>query len=237
MQEAPVRSSIVLIGVAGGSGSGKTTFARMLQANLKENFCGILAQDSYYRDRSKEFDRDGGKVNFDHPDAVEFPLMIEHLEKLKSNQDISVPQYDFVAHKRLEEHFIFVWRPVVILDGTLILSQPGLRGLLDFAYYIDTSEEIRFQRRLYRDVRERGRTPDGVQQQFNSQVRPMHDLYVEPTKTIADRVISGEKSFGPVLNEIVFGLNKKKKCNLVTFFRRRRNASGSAVHELLTERH
>jgi uridine kinase len=199
-------SSVVLIGVAGGSGSGKTTFARMLQANLSENFAGILAQDSYYRDFSKQFDHDGGKVNFDHPDAIEFSLMAEHLAQLKKNQDVIVPQYDFVTHSRRSDQCLFVCRPVVILDGTMILSQPSIRSQLNFAFFIETSEEVRFQRRLYRDVRERGRTAEGVKEQFDRQVRPMHDLYVEPSKELADRVISGEKSFGPVIHEIVFGL-------------------------------
>jgi uridine kinase len=211
-------SSVVLIGVAGGSGSGKTTFARMLQANLSENFAGILSQDSYYRDLSKQFDKDGGKVNFDHPDALEFSLLTENLKSLKRNQDIIIPQYDFVTHSRRSDLCLFVCRPVVIIDGTMILSQPEIRSLLNFAFFIDTSEEVRFQRRLYRDVRERGRTSEGVKAQFDSQVTPMHNLYVEPSKKIADRVISGEKSFGPVIQEIVFGL-KGRPFNLVAHSR------------------
>lgn len=201
-------SSVVLIGVAGGSGSGKTTFARMLQANLSENFAGILSQDSYYRDLSKQFDKDGGRVNFDHPDSLEFSLLAEHLRGLKRNDDVIVPQYDFVTHSRRTDLCLFVCRPVVILDGTMILAQPEIRSLLNFAFFIDTSDEVRFQRRLYRDVRERGRTPEGVKEQFDTQVRPMHNLYVEPSKKLADRVISGEKSFGPVIQEIVFGLKR-----------------------------
>lgn len=204
-------SSVVLIGVAGGSGSGKTTFARMLQANLSENFAGIIAQDSYYKDLSKQFDRDGGRVNFDHPEALEFSLMAEHLRQLKRNEDIIMPQYDFVTHSRRTDICLFVCRPIVIIDGTMILSQPEIRAQLNFAFYIDTSDEVRFQRRLYRDVRERGRTPEGVKQQYESQVRPMHDLFVEPSKESADRVISGEKSFGPVINEIVFGLKNQNQ--------------------------
>jgi len=211
MAEESILSSVVLIGVAGGSGSGKTTFARMLQANLSENFAGIIAQDSYYRDLSKQFDKDGGRVNFDHPDSLEFSLLANHLNQLKKNQDVIIPQYDFVTHSRRTDLCLFVCRPIVIIDGTMILSQPEIRDQLNFAFFIDTSDEVRFQRRLYRDVRERGRTPEGVKQQFDSQVRPMHDLYVEPSKTLADRVISGEKSFGPVINEIVFGLKNQNQ--------------------------
>ncbi len=209
-------SSIMVIGVAGGSGSGKTTFARMLETNLKENFCGLLSQDSYYRDLSAQFDRDGGNVNFDHPDSLEFPLLEEHLRQLKANQDIYIPKYDFVNHKRMPEPYLFACRPVVIIDGTLILAQPKIREQMDFAFYIDTSEEVRFQRRLYRDVRERGRTPMGVTDQFINQVKPMHDLFVDPSQSLADRVISGEKSFGPVIHEIVFGLKGQKSASLGT---------------------
>jgi uridine kinase len=208
MAEKEIDSSVVLIGVAGGSGSGKTTFARMLQANLSENFAGIIAQDSYYRDMSKQFDRDGGRVNFDHPDSIEFALLANQLKQLKKSEDVIVPQYDFVTHSRRSETCLFICRPVVILDGTMILSQPEIRSQLNFAFFIETSEEVRFQRRLYRDVRERGRTPEGVKEQFDNQVRPMHDLFVEPSKKNADRIISGEMSFGPVIQEIVFGLKR-----------------------------
>src|SRR6202012_4386148 len=130
---------------------------------------------SYYRDFSKQFDKDGGKVNFDHPDALEFSLLAEHLRALKRNEDVIVPQYDFVTHSRRTDLCLFVCRPVVILDGTMILSQPEIRSQLNFAFFIDASDEVRFQRRLYRDVRERGRTPEGVKQQYDNQVRPMHN--------------------------------------------------------------
>jgi uridine kinase len=206
----PIHSSVLIIGVAGGSGSGKTTFSRMLQANLGEHFCGILHQDSYYRDMHEYFDRDGGKVNFDHPDSIEFELVVKHLKELRLGHDLSVPTYDFATHRRLAEVKHFPFRPVVILDGILILTQSELRPLLDFAFFIETGEDLRFQRRLARDVKERGRSPDGVKQQFVSQVKPMHDLFVEPSRRFADRIISGEKSLGPVIDEVVFGLKQNR---------------------------
>ncbi len=202
----PKTSSVLVIGVAGGSGSGKTTFARMLQANLGESFCGLLHQDSYYRDMHEYFDKDGGRVNFDHPDAIEFELLIRHIKELRAGNDIDVPIYDFTSHRRLMETSSFPCRPVLILDGILLLTQSDLRPLLDFAFFIDTQEDLRFQRRLQRDVRERGRTPDGVREQFFNHVKPMHDLFVDPSRKFADRVISGEKSFGPEIEEIVYGL-------------------------------
>lgn len=203
-------SAVLVIGVTGGSGSGKTTFARMLQANMGDNFCGMISQDSYYRDISL-FVRETGRVNYDHPDSIEFDLMVRHLKQLKAGQDISVPIYDFVSHQRSEECRPFACRPVIILDGILLLTQSEVRSLLDFAFYIDTQEDLRFRRRLERDVRERGRTPESVRDQFMSQVKPMHDLYVEPSRRFADRVISGEKSFGPAIDEIVFGFKNPRE--------------------------
>lgn len=201
-------SSVLIIGVSGGSGSGKTTFARMLQANLGDHFCGILAQDAYYRDMHEYFDRDGGRVNFDHPDSIEFELMVKHLHALKNGKEVAVPIYDFATHRRLPETTPFPYRPVVIVDGILLLTQSELRPLFDFSFFIETQEDLRFQRRLQRDVRERGRTAEGVRAQFFGHVKPMHDLFVEPSRRFADRIISGEKSFGPVIEEIVFGLRK-----------------------------
>lgn len=191
------------MGVSGGSGSGKTTFARMIQANLSDEFCGWLSQDRYYRNVSPE-NRVG--VNYDHPDAIEFELMVDHLLALKTGRDVEVPMYDFTTHTRLTERKPFHCRPIIIVDGILLLTQPDIRSLLDFSFFIDTHEEVRFQRRLYRDVRERGRSPEGVREQFFAQVKPMHDHFVEPSRRYADRIISGEKSFGPVIEEIVFGL-------------------------------
>ncbi len=207
-------SSVIIIGVAGGSGSGKTTFGRMLQANMGEHFCGILSQDSYYRDMHEYFDRDGGKVNFDHPESIEFELLLRHLKELRRGNDISVPLYDFTTHRREMESKHFPFKPVVIVDGILLLTQSELRPLLDFAFFVEAEEDLRFQRRLARDVRERGRTPEGVRQQFMSHVKPMHDLFVGPSSRFADRIISGEKSFGPVIDEIVYGLRQKNLSSL-----------------------
>ncbi len=201
--------SVLVIGIAGGSGSGKTTFARLLGAHLGEGFCGILRQDSYYLDQSGLFDHDGGRVNYDHPESIEFSLMIEHLNQLKAGHDLKVPQYDFVTHKRLSTHEPFPCRPVIIVDGILILTQPALRDVLDVSIFVDTAEDLRFQRRLYRDTRERGRTAEGVKEQFFSQVKPMHDLFVEPSRDFAQRVISGEKSFGPEIEKLVYGLENR----------------------------
>lgn len=205
------RSSCLVIGVAGGSGSGKTTFTRMLQVHLGERFCGILHQDNYYRDLHQFFDRDGGAVNFDHPDSIEFELMIRHVRDLKSGQSIEVPRYDFATHRRLYETIHFPFKPVILVDGILLFTQSELRDLFDFSFFIDTDEDLRFSRRLYRDVRERGRTEEGVREQFIRHVKPMHDTFVEPSKRFADRIISGEKSFGPSIESVVYGLGLRNE--------------------------
>lgn len=199
--------STIVFGVAGGSGSGKTTFTRMLQAHLGEAFCGLLHQDNYYRDQHEQFDHDGGAVNFDHPDSVEFELMVEHVRRLKSGQPVDIPLYDFATHRRKSDTERFPCRPVLVVDGILLLAHKPLRDLFDFTFFIDTQEDLRFQRRLERDIRERSRTREGVREQFHRHVKPMHDLFVEPSKRFAQKIVSGEKSFGPVIEELIYGLN------------------------------
>lgn len=188
----------------------------MLQAHLGEEFCGSISQDNYYRDMSEQFDRDGGKVNFDHPDAIEFSLVCRHLQALKRGESIDLPLYDFATHKRQLEVKYFDPKPVVILDGILILTQKEVRDCLDVSFFIDAAEEVRFQRRIYRDVRERGRTMEGVKSQLMNHVKPMHDLFVDPSKRFANRVISGERSFGPIIEEVVYGIRHNKPLSALT---------------------
>jgi len=188
---------VTLIGVAGGSGSGKTTFARMLQARLGDERSVILAQDSYYIDQSAHFQGDGENVNFDHPSALDFPLLAEHLALLKVGHSIQVPIYDFATHTRRRETTPLRALPIVVLDGTLILSQEIIRPHLAHSIFIETSEAIRFDRRFKRDLVERGRQPEGIRKQFERQVKPMHDQFVEPSKAFASEIISGEADFKP----------------------------------------
>jgi uridine kinase len=192
-----------IIGVSGGSGSGKTTFVRLLQKRLGETACAVLSQDHYYIDQSARFHGDGEDVNFDHPDALDFKLLAEHLRSLRLGQAIEVPVYDYVTHKRKPETERFQAVPLVILDGTLILSQPAIREQVDISVFIDTPEKIRLERRLRRDTIERGRTEDGVMKQFTRQVKPMHDAFVEPSKTFATHVASGMEAFELKLAEWV----------------------------------
>ncbi|MCP4912287.1 MAG: uridine kinase [Oligoflexia bacterium] len=185
-------SEIIIIGVSGGSGSGKTTFVSRLQELLGNDLCSILGQDSYYIDQSHRFDEDGGSVNFDHPSALEFSLMGEHLQDLKKGNSIQVPIYDFATHTRSEEFIHFEPNRIVFVDGILIFSQPQVFENLDHKIFVDCPEDLRFSRRLKRDTVERGRTPEGVEAQFYKQVKPMHDQFVEPTKETACDVVNVE---------------------------------------------
>ncbi|WP_374033550.1 uridine kinase [Bdellovibrio bacteriovorus] len=178
-----------IIGVAGGSGSGKTHFAKELQQLLGEDNCSIIYQDNYYIDQSAKFDGDGGSVNFDHPSSLDFGLLAEGLRALKSGQSLKIPIYDFVTHSRKKETLLGEPKKVIIIDGILILHSQEVRLELDEAIFFDTPEELRFERRLKRDVHERGRTPEGVRRQFELQVRPMHNQFVEPSKDHAHTVI------------------------------------------------
>jgi uridine kinase len=193
---------VVVVGIAGGSGSGKTTLALELK-KLLGSAAEVLYQDSYYIDQSHRFDGDGGSVNFDHPESLEFSLLADHLNSLKQRRGVEVPQYDFATHSRLVVTESFEPRDVVIVDGTLLLSQNLICQALDLKVFVDTEEHLRFSRRLERDVRERGRTPEGVHKQFSLQVKPMHDQFVEPSKSQADLLFGGERSIKACAAELL----------------------------------
>jgi uridine kinase len=198
-----------VIGIAGGSGSGKTTFARMLTEKLGRSNVAIIAQDNYYIDQSSVFDKDGGKVNFDHPNSIDWALVAQHIKLLKMGYAIDMPVYDFATHTRRSETVKVDPKPFLILDGILILVTEEVRQLIDYKIFIQTREDIRFERRLKRDVAERGRTEDGVRAQYFSQVKPMHDQFVEPTATTATRIISGEIDFAEAIDTVIKELNRR----------------------------
>lgn len=204
---------IQIIAVSGGSGSGKTTFSKLLAEKLGPVNCNYLSQDNYYFDWSQHFDKDGGSVNFDHPSSLDFDLLKTHLEKYKKGEDIFAPKYCFKTHSRLNDNLHLTNKPILILDGILILNQTQLHSSFDLKYYINTPESIRFERRLERDVKERGRTPEGVKEQFYKQVKPMHDKYVETSQKYADKVISGESNYNSEIKALVKSLNKTTKLN------------------------
>lgn len=174
-----------ILGVAGGSGSGKTFFARALQQALGAERCELVYQDNFYIDQSKRFDFDGGSVNFDHPDSIDFSCLASCLGQLKSGAPTEIPIYDFVTHSRAVTTLTIQPKNVILVDGILIFHKQEVRQHFDDLIFFDTPEQLRFERRLDRDVKERGRTPDGVHNQFFKQVKPMHDEFVEPSKEFA----------------------------------------------------
>lgn len=200
-----------IIGVAGGSGSGKTYFARELHRILGDDQCTILYQDNYYIDQSHRFDGDGGSVNFDHPSSLDFDLLAEGLSILKQGKSIEVPIYEFATHKRLTKTITCEPKKIILVDGILILDSPVVRAQLDEAIFFDTPEELRFQRRLERDVVERGRTPEGVKKQFDLQVRPMHDLFVQPSKVHAQTVVCDLGEYSEALQAFTNRLCRNRK--------------------------
>jgi uridine kinase len=181
----------VLIGIAGGTGAGKTLVASSIAEELKGESVLVLEQDSYYKDLRHIPLGERETRNYDHPDAFDRDLLRSHLVALLEGREVDTPVYDRKTHTRETETRRVKPVRVVVLDGILILEDPALRQLLDIKIYIDADADIRFIRRLKRDLAERGRTLDGVIRQYESTVRPMHQQYVEPSKQYADVVIPG----------------------------------------------
>ncbi len=196
-----------ILGVAGGSGSGKTFFAQALCEALGER-ATIVYQDNFYIDQSARFDRDGGAVNFDHPDSLDFPLLAEKLRELKAGRPAEIPVYDFATHTRRPQKLAVQPRPIVIVDGILIFHPPYVRELFDDMVFFDTPESLRYERRLKRDVEERGRTPEGVRAQFEAQVKPMHDQFVQPSMAFATNVVCDLGEYHTVLDAYVRRLSR-----------------------------
>jgi uridine kinase len=183
------RRQPVVLGVAGGTGSGKTSVARAILRAVGRERLAFLAQDSYYRDVEWSGEAQLHAYNFDHPAAVDTPLLVSHIAALRRGEGIDVPVYDFVHHRRTADVQRVDARPVVLVEGILLLVEPELRELLDFKIYVDTDADVRLIRRLHRDIAERGRTMDDVMRQYLATVRPMHLEFVEPSKRWADVIV------------------------------------------------
>lgn len=182
------QNNCFILGVAGGSGSGKTYFAKALQEALGAHST-IVYQDNFYIDQSHRFDHDGGSVNFDHPESLDLKLLARCLAELKTGNGTKIPVYDFKTHSRLKDELPIAPTKIVIVDGILIFHPDYLREQFDEMVFFDTPESLRFERRLERDVVERGRTVEGVKAQFLKQVKPMHDEFVEPSKAHAHTIV------------------------------------------------
>ena len=188
-QSMPIKYIPLVIGVAGGTGSGKTTVANVILERVGENHIAYLPHDAYYRDLGDLPYDQKAAMNFDHPNSLETELMIEHIKTLKKGKSVDIPVYDFSIHSRTGETIRVEPHPVVVVEGILLFADKELRELLDIRIFVDTDPDIRFIRRLQRDITERGRTTEMVIQQYLSTVRPMHLEFVESSKRYANVII------------------------------------------------
>jgi uridine kinase len=179
----------MIIGICGGTGSGKTTIARRIIESVGREKVILIEQDSYYRNLADMPLDERHQANFDHPDSIDSEMLMNHLKRLKSGDSIEMPVYDFKSHTRSDRSEHLEPKPVVIVEGILIFSEPRILSLLDVRVFVDTPDDIRFIRRLQRDIRERGRTTESVIAQYYATVRPMHFEFVEPSKRNADIII------------------------------------------------
>jgi uridine kinase len=179
----------LVIGIAGGSGSGKTTVASHLLQRVGAERIAYLPHDAYYKDLSSLPPRQRAEVNFDHPDSLENALLCAHITALKHGQGIELPIYDFTTHTRTAQFIPIPPRRVILVEGILLFAEPALRGMFDVKIFVDTDSDLRFIRRLQRDIAERGRTRESVVHQYLTTVRPMHLEFVEPSKRYADIII------------------------------------------------
>ncbi len=190
-----------VIGVAGGSGSGKSTVTRQVVAAIGPENVAVVMQDDYYRDQSHMPPEDRRKQNYDHPDAFDWPLMTQHLAALRKGEAIAMPVYDFAADNRSSDTITVAPAPVIVVEGLFALYDTKLRNMMSLKIYVDTASDVRFIRRLQRDISERGRSTESVVSQYMDTVRPMHKQFIEPTKRNAD-VILPHGANGPAVDII-----------------------------------
>jgi len=179
----------LVIGIAGGSGSGKTTLASLILERVGVEKIAFLPHDAYYKDLSDLPLNQRATINFDHPDSLDTSLLIEHIKCLRDMKPVDIPIYDFKTHSRTGETKRVLPKQVIMVEGILIFSEPELRPLLDVKIFVDTDADLRFIRRLERDINERGRSTDSVVHQYLTTVRPMHLEFVEPSKRYADVIV------------------------------------------------
>jgi uridine kinase len=190
-REIIIRAMSVLVGIGGGTGSGKTSLALRIQERIGEDRCLLLAQDAYYKDGSRLSAEEQAAINYDHPEAYDTSLLVQDLRDLKAGRPVPHLTYDHAKYARRVLPDALTPKPVVILEGILVLAEEPLRRLMDIKLFIDADADVRMLRRLDRDIRDRGRSFDSVQRQYLDSVRPMHLEFVEPSKRYADLIIPG----------------------------------------------
>ena len=178
-----------VIGIAGGTGSGKTTIAEKIASAVPDAKANRIEHDSYYRNRTDLSFEERCALNFDHPSALETELLVKHLQALKDGNAVEIPIYDFESHMRSADTRTVEPRPILIVEGILVLSEPTLRDEMDLRLYVDTDSDIRAFRRIRRDIEQRGRSFDSIREQYYRSVRPMHQQFVGPSKRWADLII------------------------------------------------
>lgn len=193
----------IIIGVAGGTGSGKSTFTNRLKQEFGDAVA-VVYHDNYYRRQDQVPFEERKKVNYDHPDSLETDLLVEHLKQLKAGIAVDCPVYDYTVHNRSEQVQHIEPRPIILVEGILLLADPRVRDLIDIKIFVEADADERIIRRIVRDVKERGRDLDSIVTQYLTTVKPMHYLYVEPTKALADIIINSGK------NNVAFDIVKSK---------------------------
>ena len=193
----------IMIGIAGGTGSGKSTFTNRLKDYFGDDVT-VIYHDNYYRQRDDMTYEERTKVNYDHPSALETELLVEHLKMLKEGQSIECPIYDFTQHNRSNKSYTIQPSKIFLIEGILIFSDEQLRDLFDIKVFVEADADERILRRVVRDVKERGRDINNIMEQYLTTVKPMHALYVEPTKTTADIIINSG------MNDVAFDIMRTK---------------------------
>lgn len=200
---------MLIIGIAGGTGCGKTTVVNQILNELPEGEVGIISQDSYYKDTSHLSYDERVKINFDHPRSIDFDLIVTHLKDLKKDTPIQQPVYSFVKHNRTGDTILTHPRKVIIVEGILILTNPELRDLFDIKIFVHADSDERLMRRLKRDISERGRNLDEVLNRYQTTLKPMHSQFIEPTKVYADLIIPNNKHNTVAIDIVKTIINEK----------------------------
>lgn len=184
---------MLIIGLAGGTGSGKTTVVHQIMNELPDTEVGVISQDSYYKETHNLSFDERALINFDHPRSIDFELLVKHLKALKAGETINQPVYSFIQHNRTDDTVSTHPRKVMIVEGILILTNPELRELFDIKIYVHADSDERLVRRLKRDISERGRDIDEVLTRYQNTLKPMHEQFIEPSKAFADIIIPNDK--------------------------------------------